>query len=60
MEQLPKNDFENRPEFIALEKELKALVIKGQGNDSNLSSTEIVRRDTILKLLVPPHGGSAN
>ena len=60
MDQAPKNDFENRLEFIALEKEFKALVIKSKGDDANLTPEEKLRRDTIYKVLVPPHGGSAN
>lgn len=60
MDQAPKNDFENRPEFIALEKELKGIVIKSKGIDGNLTAEEILRRDTINKVLVPPHGGIAN
>lgn len=61
MNELPKDDFENRPEFVALYEELRALGKKANGDaNTNLTTKEIERRDTIWKLLAPPSGGNAN
>ena len=47
------NAFENSVEFLALEKEMRELVRKSGEEDKNLTEKEILRRDTIFRMLHP-------
>lgn len=47
------NAFENSDEYIALEEELRELVRKSKGDDRNLTEKEILRKNTIYRMIHP-------